>query len=142
DHPQHHRRKGARTAGRAPHGQGRSLQGDATMTDIDLLPTDIDGDLRENVRALLAERAPAQDVARVYDEPDFDVPALDAGVFEELELAGLVIPEADGGDGAGLSAAGTVASELGRVPAPSQFLGSAVTASRIVFRAAAAERRT
>ena len=44
------------------------------MTDIDLLPTDIDGDLRDNVRALLAERAPAQDVARVYDEPDFDAP--------------------------------------------------------------------
>lgn len=112
------------------------------MTDIDLLPTDIDEDLRDNVRALLAERAPVQDVARVYDEPDFDVPAVDAGIFDELELAGLVIPEADGGDGAGLSAAGTVASELGRAAAPSQFLSSAVTASRVVFRAAAAERRT
>lgn len=112
------------------------------MNDIDLLPTDIDEDLRSNVRTLLAARASAQDVSRVYDDPGYDVPAVDAGLFEELELAGLVIPEADGGDGAGLSAAGTVASEIGRAAAPSLFLSSAVVASRVVFRAAAAERRT
>lgn len=112
------------------------------MNDIDLLPTDIDEDLRTNVRALLAARASASDVSRVYDDPGFDVPAVDAGLFDELELAGLVIPEADGGDGAGLSAAGTVASEIGRTAAPSLFLSSAVVASRVVFRAAAAERRT
>jgi len=111
------------------------------MNDIDLLPSDIDEDLRTSVRALLTARAAAPEVARVYDENGFDAPAVDAGLFEELELAGLVIPEADGGDGAGLSAAGTVASEIGRAVAPSLFLSSAVAASRVVFRAAAAERR-
>ena len=112
------------------------------MSDIDLLQSDIDEDLRSSVRALLADRAPAHEVARVYDDPHFDLQAVDDGVFDELELAGLVIPEADGGDGAGLSAAGTVAGELGRAAAPSLFLSSAVIASRVVFRAAAAERRT
>lgn len=111
------------------------------MSDIDLLPADIDGDLADSIRALLRDRAPHQEVARVYDERDFDLPGVDAGVFGELELAGLVIPEADGGDGAGLSAAGTVAAELGRTSAPSVFLSSSVIASRVAFRAAAAERR-
>ena len=108
------------------------------MTDIDLLPSDTDDDLRSSVRALLTDRAPAQEVARVYDELDFDLQAVDDGIFNELELAGLVIPEADGGDGAGLSAAGTVAAELGRGAVPSLFLASSVIASRVVFRAAAA----
>ena len=58
-----------------------------TWNDIDLLPTDIDEDLRTNVRALLAARASASDVSRVYDDPGFDVPAVDAGLFDELELA-------------------------------------------------------
>src|SRR5699024_6659946 len=111
------------------------------MNDIDLLPSEIDEDLRTSVRALLTARAAAPEVARVYDENGFDAPAVDAGLFEELELAGLVIPEADGGDGAGLSAAGTVASEIGRAGGPSLLRSSAGAASRGALRAAAAGRR-
>ena len=54
------------------------------MSDIDLLQSDIDEDLRSSVRALLADRAPAHEVARVYDDPHFDLQAVDDGVFDEM----------------------------------------------------------
>ncbi len=95
----------------------------------DLLYSDIEDDLRGTVRALLADRCPPEAVlARVESPQPYD-PELWRLLAAELGLAGLLVPEALGGQGAGAREVAVVLEELGAAVAPVPFLGSAVLAT-------------
>lgn len=101
------------------------------MTDIDLLPSDVEEDLRASVRKLFADRSDAEAVAHHYDDPDADTTALDRAWARELGLAALLVPEDLGGAGAGVAEAAVVAEEIGRAVAPVRFLSSGVLATAL-----------
>jgi alkylation response protein AidB-like acyl-CoA dehydrogenase len=100
-----------------------------------LLYTDVDDQLRASVRDLLGARAPWTDVlARTESVEPYD-PALWSALARDLGVAGLAVPEADGGHGASWREVAVVAEELGRSVAGTPFLGSAVLATAAAMRA-------
>lgn len=110
-----------------------------TLQIPNLLPTELEEDLRSSVRALLADRIPFDAVAALYDAPGTDTREYDAALGTELGLAGLLVPEALGGVGATVSEAAVVAEEIGRSVAPVKFLSSAVLATSLAVRTGADE---
>ena len=102
------------------------------MTDLDLLPNDIEVDVRATVRGLLADRCDAAAVTAVYDGDRGLVDSLWQGLSRDLGLAGLLIPEAHGGAGASAREVAVVLEELGRACAPVPFLTSAVVATSVL----------
>lgn len=95
----------------------------------DLLYSEVEDDLRAAVRAVLADRcSPAAVLAAIETEAPYD-PALWRVLGAELGLAGLLVPEKLGGQGASAREAAVVLEELGGAVAPVPFLGSAVLAT-------------
>nr|WSX73554.1 acyl-CoA/acyl-ACP dehydrogenase [Streptomyces sp. NBC_00899]WSX80382.1 acyl-CoA/acyl-ACP dehydrogenase [Streptomyces sp. NBC_00899] len=95
----------------------------------DLLYSDVEDDLRAAVRAVLADRCgPADVLGRIETAEPYD-PALWRVLALELGLAGLLVPEKLGGQGASAREAAVVLEELGGAVAPVPFLGSAVLAT-------------
>src|SRR5690606_23970014 len=134
DPAQHHRRAHPRAAGRDPGGQGRRVEGSAEVSEVDLLYTEIEEELRASVRALLADRCPAESVlARVETDEVADLEL--AKELAGLGAVGLPVPEALGGAGASWREASVVAEELGRAVAPVPFLGSAVLSTAALLEA-------
>lgn len=85
-------------------------------------------ELRASVRRFLADRSPQPYIVAMEDDP--------AGVTDEvweglvsLGLTGLLVPEAQGGAGAGLVDIVVVMEEMGRLPFPGPFFSSAVLAT-------------
>jgi alkylation response protein AidB-like acyl-CoA dehydrogenase len=95
----------------------------------DLLYSDAERALSDALTSLLADRGGAEAVikrvesAQPYDEKLWEAIAADLG------LAGLLVPEADGGAGASYREAAAAAEVLGAFVAPVPFLGSAVVAT-------------
>ncbi|MEV4627034.1 acyl-CoA dehydrogenase family protein [Micromonospora sp. NPDC049523] len=82
--------------------------------------------LRATVRALLRAHSPWSAVlARVDGAESYD-PGLWRRLAVDLGLAGLAVPEALGGAGAGFREVAVVLEELGRAAAPVPYLGHAV----------------
>lgn len=102
---------------------------------IEMLETELAADLRRTVRAFLTERCDPGTVAEVYDDPAVASRELNDGWARELGLAGLLVPEADGGAGASLAEAAVVAHAIGRHAAPLRFLTSGVIATTLVTHA-------
>ncbi|QKW48397.1 acyl-CoA dehydrogenase family protein [Streptomyces buecherae] len=104
----------------------------------DLLYREHEEDLRSAVRALLADRLPPAtvlahiDAGRAYDAGLWQILATDLG------LAGLLVPGALGGQGAGAREAAVVLEELGRAVAPVPYLTSAVIATEALLACAGA----
>jgi alkylation response protein AidB-like acyl-CoA dehydrogenase len=105
------------------------------MSDLDLLDTDVEDDLRASVRDLLADRCPPSAVLSVYDGDRSVVTALWKALAVDLGLAGLLIPEERGGSGASAREAAVVLEELGRAVAPVPFLTSSVLAATVLLGA-------
>lgn len=103
------------------------------MSSLDLLPTDIESDLRTTVRDLLAARCEPGAVTALYDGDRALVAPLWRAVAVELGLAGLLVPEDRGGVGASAREAAAVVEELGRAVAPVPFLTSAVLATSVLL---------
>ncbi|MFT2016233.1 acyl-CoA dehydrogenase family protein [Streptomyces sp. 796.1] len=107
--------------------------GPGTAAVPDLLYREQEEDLRAAVRALLADRCPASAVLdhiatdRTHDADLWRTLAVDIGV------AGLLVPEAYGGQGAGPREAAVVLEELGRAVAPVPYLTSAVIATQTLL---------
>jgi alkylation response protein AidB-like acyl-CoA dehydrogenase len=99
------------------------------MSDLDLLDTDIENDLRASVRELLVDHCDPTAVTAIYDGDDALVGALWKTLAVDLGLAGLLVPEDRGGAGASAREAAVVLEELGRFAAPVPFLTSAVVAT-------------
>lgn len=95
----------------------------------DLLYSDVEDDLRAVVRDLLTDRCPPSAVlARCETSTPYD-PALWRTLARESGLAGLLVPESRGGQGASAREVAVVMEELGAFVAPVPFLGSAVLAT-------------
>ncbi len=99
------------------------------MTDVDLLYTDVEDDLRASVRDLLARRCTPTALIALYDGDRAPVAPLWRELASDLGLAALLVPEELGGAGASPAVAGVVLEELGRAAAPVPFLTSAVIAT-------------
>lgn len=99
------------------------------MSDLDLLPSEVEEDLRSTVRDLLKDRCDPAAVTRLYDGDRSVVGALWTSLAADLGLAALLVPEERGGVGATAREAAVVLEELGRSVAPVPFLTSAVVAT-------------
>ncbi|HEX8780923.1 MAG TPA: acyl-CoA dehydrogenase family protein [Nocardioides sp.] len=104
------------------------------MSDLDLLHTDVEDDLRASVRALLRDRCDPTVVAGLYDGQPGPT-GLWESLSRDLGLAGLVVPESLGGAGASAREAAVVMEEVGRAVAPVPFLTSSVMATTLLLRA-------
>lgn len=108
----------------------------------DLLYSDVEDDLRAAVRAVLADRCgPAAVLGRIETAEPYD-PALWRVLAVELGLAGLLVPEELGGQGASAREAAVVLEELGGAVAPVPFLGSAVMATSALLGCRTADPAT
>ncbi|MEV4331082.1 acyl-CoA dehydrogenase family protein [Streptomyces sp. NPDC049597] len=105
------------------------------MSDLDLLYTDVEDDLRASVRDLLADHCDPTAVTAVYDGDRSLVDGLWKALAVDLGLAGLLVPEERGGAGASAREAAVVLEELGRTVAPVPFLTSAVVATTVLLDA-------
>ncbi|MEX5709521.1 acyl-CoA dehydrogenase family protein [Parafrankia sp. FMc6] len=105
------------------------------MSELDLLYTDVEDDLRSSVRDLLADHCDPAAVIAVYDGDRSLVGGLWKALAVDLGLAGLLVPEHRGGAGASAREAAVVLEELGRAAAPVPFLTSAVVATAVLLEA-------
>ncbi|MFD0258997.1 acyl-CoA dehydrogenase family protein [Kitasatospora indigofera] len=105
------------------------------MTELDLLYSEVEEDLRSAVRAVLADRCPPQAVLARCEGPEPQDAGLWRTLARELGVVALQVPEALGGAGASLRETAVVLEELGRACAPVPFLGSAVLATTVLLAA-------
>ncbi len=103
------------------------------MSDVNLLYTDVEDDLRASVRDLLSGRCDPAAVTAMYDGDRSLVDAIWKALSTDLGLAGLLVPEESGGHGASAREAAVVLEELGRVVAPVPFLTSSVVATTLLL---------
>ncbi|MEQ6900487.1 acyl-CoA dehydrogenase family protein [Nocardioides sp. YIM 152588] len=115
--------------------------GQAT-SELELLPTAEENDLRDAVASLLSRRCEVDAVRAMYDGDDAAVAPLWKSVAAELGLAGLLVGESEGGVGGSAREAAVVLTELGRSVAPVPFLTSAVLASTVLTAAVEAGTAT
>ncbi len=102
--------------------------------------TDEQEQLRAAVRRFLAERSPEAEVRRLMDTVEGYDPAVWARMAEQLELPGLIIPEAFGGGGFGFVELVVVLEEMGRALLCAPYL-SAVQAATLLLSCDDAEAR-
>ncbi|MBF9069188.1 acyl-CoA dehydrogenase family protein [Streptacidiphilus fuscans] len=102
------------------------------MSDVNLLYTEVEDDLRATVRKLLTDRCDPARVTALYDGDRSIVDGLWRALGAELGLAGLLVAEEHGGAGASAREAAVVLEELGRAAAPVPFLTSAVIATLVL----------
>lgn len=108
----------------------------------DLLYSEEEEALRAAVRDLLADHCPAAGViARTESAVPHDAAAWKA-LTEGMGLAGLLIPESYGGQGASHREVAVVLEELGRAAAPVPYLSSAVVATEALLECADEELLT
>ncbi|MFE7853079.1 acyl-CoA dehydrogenase family protein [Streptomyces sp. NPDC057403] len=99
----------------------------------DLLYSEEEEALRAAVRDLLADHCDAPGViARTESDAPHDLAAWKA-LADGMGLAGLLVPEAQGGQGAGHREVAVVLEELGRAVAPVPYLTSAVVATEALL---------
>lgn len=114
----------------------------------DLLYTEVEEDLRAAVRGLLADRCGPNDVLAqcasgdpTGRSPDRDLSrGLWSALATDIGVAGLLVPESSGGQGASAREVAVVAEELGRAVAPVPFLSSAVVATSVLLATGASGR--
>ncbi len=99
----------------------------------DLLYSEAEDDLRAAVRSLLADRCDhAAVLTRAESDTPYD-PRLWGSLATEMGLAGLLVPEKLGGQGATHREAAVVLEELGRSVAPTPYLTGAVIAAETLL---------
>ncbi|WP_093797439.1 acyl-CoA dehydrogenase family protein [Streptomyces sp. Wb2n-11] len=99
----------------------------------DLLYSEAEDDLRAAVRSLLADRCDhATVLTRAESDTPYD-PRLWGSLATEMGLAGLLVPEKLGGQGATHREAAVVLEELGRSVAPTPYLTGAVIAAETLL---------
>lgn len=102
------------------------------MSSADLLYSEVEQDLRTNVRRLLGDRCDWTEVlARCETDQPYDLD-LWRTLAEELGLAALLAPGELGGADAGARELAVVAEEVGRSVAPIPFLGNVLSTAALV----------
>ncbi|MET8246922.1 acyl-CoA dehydrogenase family protein [Streptomyces sp. NPDC005202] len=108
-------------------------------TQPDLLYSEEEEALRAAVRDLLTDHCdPAGVIARIESDAPHDL-ALWKSLADGMGLAGLLVPEAQGGQGATHREVAVVLEELGRAVAPVPYLTSAVVATEALLACAGDE---
>jgi alkylation response protein AidB-like acyl-CoA dehydrogenase len=105
----------------------------APATTPDLLYSQEEEDLRAAVRDLLADRCDAASVIARTESGEPHDRTLWKSLAEDMGLAGLLVPEQRGGQGASHREAAVVLEELGRAVAPVPYLTSAVVATEALL---------
>lgn len=114
------------------------MEGHAAMTtppsttqraSTNLLYSDVEEALRSSVSDLLAKRSAPDAVLKRLETDQVIDTELWRTLAEQLDVAGLLIPEDLGGVGGSARELAVIAEELGRSVAPVPFLGSAVLAT-------------
>jgi alkylation response protein AidB-like acyl-CoA dehydrogenase len=95
--------------------------------------------LREAVRALLADYAPVDLTLSRLESGEVAPPGLARMLAADVGAAGLAVPESLGGAGASWAETAIVTEELGRAVAPVPFFGSAVLATAALLAAGETE---
>jgi alkylation response protein AidB-like acyl-CoA dehydrogenase len=95
--------------------------------------------LQDTVRGFVAKECPPQTLRAIFDGERQAVPALWKGLAE-IGVAGLVVPEAQGGAGLELLDLALVAEELGRGAVPVPFLGHALATLALARGGSAAQQ--
>ncbi|MFN7177340.1 MAG: acyl-CoA dehydrogenase family protein [Thermaurantiacus sp.] len=107
-----------------------------------LVLTDEQRMVRESAEGFLAEHCPVSELRRLRDSND--PTGFDRSLWAkmaEMGFAGVAIPEAHGGAGLGMVAAGLVSEAIGRNLSPSPFLSNSVVAATILGRGGSAEQQ-
>ena len=113
----------------APMNADREPAGTGQQQAPDLRYSEVEQELRANVRALVAARSPQASVlARTESAEPVDT-GLWRALGAELGVTGLAVPERLGGAGAGWRETAVVLEELGRATAAVPYLGSCVLAT-------------
>ncbi|WP_327351664.1 acyl-CoA dehydrogenase family protein [Streptomyces sp. NBC_01304] len=99
----------------------------------DLLYSETEDELRSAVRSLLADRCDAAAVIARTESGEPHDSELWKALGTDMGLAGLLVPEALGGQGATHREAAVVLEELGRAVAPVPYLTSAVIATEVLL---------
>lgn len=107
------------------------------MSDLDLLYTEIEEDVRSAVRRLFRDRCEPAEIIGLFDGGP-GPKGLAEALGSELGLAALLVPEELGGGGASAREAAVVLEEVGRAVAPVPFLTSSVIATTLLVRAGSA----
>ncbi|MFF1508744.1 acyl-CoA dehydrogenase family protein [Streptomyces sp. NPDC058326] len=102
-------------------------------TELDLLYSETEDDLRAAVRALLTDRAGHQTLLSRIETDSPYVPGLWKSLATDIGAAGLLVPEKLGGQGASHREAAVVLEELGRAVTPLPYLASAVVATETLL---------
>ncbi|GHE45886.1 acyl-CoA dehydrogenase [Streptomyces longispororuber] len=102
----------------------------------DLLYTEDEEALRAAVRGLLADRCDAAAVLARTESPQPHDRELWKALTEGMGLAGLLVPEGRGGQGATHREAAVILEELGRAVAPVPYVTSAVVATETLLACA------
>src|SRR5262249_31091211 len=110
------------------------MEGPGPMTtQPDLLYSEEEEALRSAVRDLLTDHCDgAAVIARVESDAPHDL-SLWKALAQSMGLAGLLVPESMGGQGASHREAAVVLEELGRAVAPVPYLTSAVVATEALL---------
>ncbi|MFI0981028.1 acyl-CoA dehydrogenase family protein [Streptomyces sp. NPDC021093] len=99
----------------------------------DLLYSEAEEDLRAAVRGLLADRSdPAEAAVRAEEGVPYDA-GLWKALAADMGVAGLLVPEELGGQGASYREAAVVLEELGRAIVPAPYLTSSVVATAVLL---------
>ncbi len=98
----------------------------------DLMYSDIEEELRDSVRSLLAAQCPQSRVLAMYDGDTSISSELWRAVSTAIDLPGLAIAESYGGGGAAPREVAVVMEELGRKVAPIPFFTSSILAASVL----------
>ena len=99
---------------------------------MSLLYSEVEEELRDSVRSLLAARCGAAAVlARTESDEPYDL-ALWPALAVDVGCAGFAVPEKFGGAGASWREVATVAEEFGRAVAPVPYLGAAMATAALL----------
>ncbi|MCL2541679.1 MAG: acyl-CoA/acyl-ACP dehydrogenase [Nocardioidaceae bacterium] len=109
------------------------------MSELNLLPTPDEDDLRSTVAGFLAKRCDTAAIRDMYDGDRSAAGPVWRGLAGELGLAALLVPEELGGAGASAREAAVVLEQVGGSVAPAPFLTSAVVATTVLLAADATD---
>ncbi len=99
--------------------------------------------LRDSARGFITDKAPVAHFRHLRDSKDATGFSRDLWKgFAEMGLAGLLVPEENGGSGLGCVEAGIVMEEIGRTLMPSPFLSTAVLAASTLTRGGSAAQKS
>lgn len=103
-----------------------------SLPDFNLSPEQ--QEFRDTLRRFFEANAPIGEVRRVMSSGEGFAPELWKSAGSELGLAGIAVPEQEGGQGFGLAELGLALAETGRALAPIPLFATAALAGRVVAR--------